>query len=79
MACGLPIVTTDVGGIPEVLGDAGIVVKPEDVNLLSQAIKIPFLNNKIKEQKSILLKEKIQKYSWKNISKQILDVYKEVL
>ena len=71
--------STDVGGMPEVLGKAGIIVKPEDVRLLEQAIKTPFLNSKIKEQKTKLAKEKIKNYSWENISKRIVQLYEELL
>lgn len=44
MACGCPIVTTDVGAIPEMLdiekgGQCGICVKPRDVDALHYAIK----------------------------------------
>ncbi|MBR5907062.1 MAG: glycosyltransferase family 4 protein [Bacteroidales bacterium] len=44
MACGCPIITTDVGAIPEMLdikheGNCGICVKPHDVAALHEAIK----------------------------------------
>jgi alpha-maltose-1-phosphate synthase len=38
-AAGLPIVTTRTGGIPENIGEAGIVVKPGDVPAIAQALK----------------------------------------
>lgn len=38
-AAGLPIVTTRTGGIPENIGDAGILVEPGNVSDLAQAIK----------------------------------------
>ena len=38
-ACGLPIVTTNTGGIPENIGNAGIVVEPGNVTAISQAIQ----------------------------------------
>ena len=38
-AAGLPIVTTKTGGIPENIGDAGIVVAPGDIDALTTAIK----------------------------------------
>jgi len=38
-AMGLPIVTTDTGGIPENVGDAGIIVPPGDVNAITKAVK----------------------------------------
>jgi alpha-maltose-1-phosphate synthase len=38
MACGKPVVTTQSGSIPEVVGDAGTVVPPNDYIALAQAI-----------------------------------------
>lgn len=38
MSLGLPVVTTDHGGAPEVLGDAGLLVPPGDANALATAI-----------------------------------------
>jgi len=38
-ATGLPIVTTNTGGIPENVGDAGIVVPPGDVDAITKAVK----------------------------------------
>lgn len=38
-AAGLPIVTTRTGGIPENVGDAGIIVAPGDVDAMTQAVQ----------------------------------------
>ena len=38
MNCGVPVVASDVSSIPEVLGGAGTLVKPLDVDEMSQAI-----------------------------------------
>lgn len=38
-AAGLPIVTTNTGGIPENIGDAGIIVAPGDVDAMTKAVK----------------------------------------
>lgn len=45
-ACGLPIVTTRSGGIPENIGDAGIVVEPGDVPAIATALKSFILSSK---------------------------------
>lgn len=45
-ACGLPIVTTRSGGIPENIGDAGIVVEPGDISAIAEAIKGFIMNPK---------------------------------
>ncbi len=41
MACGLPVVTTDVGSIGEIVGDGetGVMVKPQDVEGLTAALR----------------------------------------
>lgn len=38
MACKTPVIGTNVGAIPEIIGDCGIVVQPRDCNQLKQAI-----------------------------------------
>ncbi|MEK7141252.1 MAG: glycosyltransferase family 4 protein [Patescibacteria group bacterium] len=45
-AAGLPIVTTRTGGIPENIGDAGIIVAPGDVNALTHAVQ-RFIDNTV--------------------------------
>jgi glycosyltransferase involved in cell wall biosynthesis len=45
-ACGLPIVTTRSGGIPENIGDAGILVPPGDVSAITEALKSYILSPK---------------------------------
>ena len=39
MACGVPVVVSDVASLPEVAGKAGIYVKPDDINSLASGIK----------------------------------------
>ncbi|MFM8303852.1 MAG: glycosyltransferase family 4 protein [Actinomycetota bacterium] len=39
MACGVPVVASDSGSLPEVVGDAGVLVPPGDVVALSNALK----------------------------------------
>lgn len=39
MANGLCVIASDVGGIPELIGDAGVSIKPDDVEGLAQALR----------------------------------------
>lgn len=45
-ACGLPIVTTRSGGIPENIGSAGVVVEPGDIPAIADALKSFILSPK---------------------------------
>jgi glycosyltransferase involved in cell wall biosynthesis len=38
IAAGLPVVATAVGGVPEIVGDAGVLVPPRDVEALARAL-----------------------------------------
>jgi len=38
MACGTPVVGSNRGGIPEVLGEAGILVNPDEVEAFADAL-----------------------------------------
>ncbi len=50
MACGKPVITTLSGSIPEVVGDAGILVQPNDHLSLYEAIKELILDKELREQ-----------------------------
>ena len=39
MACGTPVVAADAGSLPEVVGDAGLLVPPRDVAALADALE----------------------------------------
>ena len=39
LCCGLPVVATDVGGVPEAVGDDGAIVPSGDVEALARAIE----------------------------------------
>jgi glycosyltransferase involved in cell wall biosynthesis len=39
MACGVPVISTSGGALPEVVGEAGIIIPPADVKAMAEAIK----------------------------------------
>jgi glycosyltransferase involved in cell wall biosynthesis len=82
MACGVPIISTDVGGIPEIIQNMydGILIKPGLSKTLANSI-INLLENK-QLQKSIVqnAKETIRKkFSWSVNLDKILKIYTEAL
>lgn len=79
MATGLPVVSTKVGGIPYVVkdGDTGLLANYGDIDGFSHNM-ITLLNRQIRyNQISIRANQEAQQYRWKNISENIIRVYKK--
>jgi MMP alpha-(1->4)-mannosyltransferase len=80
MACGVPVVSTTGGALPEVVGDAGILVPPADPQALGQAI-----GNLIDHpEQALRLGQKgynrIQKqFTWKAAAQKTVACYREVI
>jgi len=78
MACGAPIVTSNTFAMPEVVGDAGLLVNPYDFQEIGDAI---YSLLKDKELREVLIKkglERVKIFSWEKAAKQTLAVYQEV-
>jgi len=81
MACGKPIVASDVGGLCEILEDGlnGFLVKPGNSDELARAIITLLKNDELREKIGSLNRAEVVKYSWDRIVDQIEKVYYEVL
>lgn len=73
-ACGTPVLTSNVSSLPEVAGDAAILVDPYDVESISQGMYQLVSNKKLTDQ----LREKgfarAKTFSWEKAAKQTLEV-----
>lgn len=79
MACGTPVVTSNVASLPEVVGDAGIMVSPLDIQGLASAVHDVLTDAPLRES---LVKKglaRVQKFSWDCAAKSIDRVYSQVL
>ncbi|NOQ55328.1 MAG: glycosyltransferase [Nanohaloarchaea archaeon] len=81
MACGTPVITSNVGGVDEfIINDkTGLLVPPKDVKSLEEAI-ISLINNKDKRERIAINARKAveEKYSWEKIADSIIKVYEDV-
>ncbi len=80
MASGTPVIGSSVGGIPEVIGDCGLIVEPGNPKKLSDAV-ITFLDDEnLREKFGRKGRKRVEeKYSWDIVGKNIINVYKEVM
>lgn len=78
MACGTPVITSNTSSLPEVVGNAAIMVDPFDVAALSSAIEQCIKND---ELSGFLIKRGIARsklFDWKNTAKNTLMVYEDL-
>lgn len=79
MSCGAPVIASDRGSIPEVLGGAGLICDAEDDGTLAQMIGALLLNA---ESRAIIRKrgyERAQDFSWTKTAQAILHSYQLAL
>jgi glycosyltransferase involved in cell wall biosynthesis len=79
MACGTPVVTSNLSSIPEVTGNAAILLEPTDVTGIVNAIINLKLNPAYRQELSNkgLIRSKF--FKWERTAEKIINVYKQVL
>jgi glycosyltransferase involved in cell wall biosynthesis len=75
MACGTPVVTSTGGALPEVAGQAALIVDPYDVEGLVAAIIQAADDQSLRERLSGLGRERAQRYSWSSAVDRLVDAY----
>ncbi len=81
MACGTPLVTTDAGALPEVVGtQAGLRVKAGDVGELTAALELVLDSPGLQEQLGRAGRRRVlASYTWRSAAERTADWYAEVL
>lgn len=80
MACRVPVISTTGGALPEVLGDAGVLVPPGDAHALEGAI-IDLLDDPDKRDRLAQAGyDRVKKhFTWHKTAKDVVEVYREAL
>jgi glycosyltransferase involved in cell wall biosynthesis len=80
MACGVPVISTTGGALPEVVGDAGILVAAADSEALADSIKDLFDNpEKAREIGAAGYKRVHDLFTWKKAAEKTVEVYREAI
>ena len=79
MRCGVPVVGSNVSSIPEIIGDAGFLVDPHNIEELSDAIKQMVGSSTTHRHYSQLALQRAAHFSWRKTAQQTLEVYMKVI
>ncbi len=80
MAAGLPVVASDVGGIPEVVrhGETGLLVPPGDVAALAAALDRLVADPGLRDSLAAGARRRAADYSWPSLAARVAELYRRV-
>jgi len=79
MSCGTPVVVADRSSLPEVVGDAGLLVDPDDPEDIAAGL-VSVLNDEVEQgrlRRAGL--ERADEFSWRRVARETQTVYEDIL
>lgn len=78
MTCGAPVIVSNTSALPEVVGDAGLMVNPHDIDGLTVAMWRMLTDEDLRQSYIDKGLKRAKKFSWQETAKKTLEVYHKV-
>lgn len=78
MACGIPVIASRAGSIPEVTGDAAVLIDPYDVQGMADAKEAVLGNPGMREAMRRKGLEQAKRFSWERTAAMVFEILREV-
>ncbi|UCF87756.1 MAG: glycosyltransferase family 4 protein [Nitrospiraceae bacterium] len=79
MACGTPVISSNGGSLPEVVGEAGILFNPSDSQQLGERLLTVIYNKSLQKEMRLKGFQQVKQYSWERTAKDIVHSCEEAL
>ena len=79
MACGTPVVTSNCSSLPEVVGEAAMLVNPDNVFDIARGIREVLEDDDLRKRMAVDGLRQVSRFSWGKTALQVLDVYREAV
>jgi glycosyltransferase involved in cell wall biosynthesis len=79
MACGTPVITSNTSSLPEVVGDAALIVDPYDIDALAVMIKRALFDEDLRTDLRRRGMQRAAQFTWERTACETLEVYRHVL
>jgi glycosyltransferase involved in cell wall biosynthesis len=79
MACGTPVITSNVSSIPEVVGDAAVMIAPENISDLADAMQLLMSDDDQRIALRYAGNQRASLFSWRRTAAQTLRIYNKHL
>lgn len=76
--CGTPVIASNAASIPEVVGDAGLLLDPDDVDGLAQAMQRVVEDQELRQQLVVRGKERVKQFSEEQLFKETWEVIRSL-
>ena len=77
MSCGTPVVASRVSSMPEIAGDAALLVDPHDVDSIAQALERVLVDRTLRERMAEEGIRRSQPFTWERTARETLAAYEE--
>lgn len=77
MATETPVISSNNSAIPEIAGDAALLIDPTDPDAICAAIEEMIGNDKLRKEKIAAGKEQVKLYSWEKSAEKLIQIYKK--
>jgi glycosyltransferase involved in cell wall biosynthesis len=78
MACGTPVITSNVSSLPEVTGDAALLVDPYSAEAIADAMRRVLTDTALRSDLSVRGLARAREFSWARAAQQVRRIYGEV-
>lgn len=79
MACGIPVITSNRASLPEVAGDAAILVDPLDAKFLAREMERVLLDGALRKELQKKGLQRAAQFSWRQNAEETLELFKRVV
>lgn len=75
MACGVPVITSNISSMPEVAGNAALLVNPNSITDMKKKVELLFADKKLQDSLTKKGFDRAKKFTWKKCAEQTAAVY----
>jgi glycosyltransferase involved in cell wall biosynthesis len=79
MASGTPVITSNLSSLPEVVGDAALLIDPYDADAIADAMRRVLLDSDLREDLRHRGLRRVPEFSWDRSVRRVREIYEEVL
>jgi glycosyltransferase involved in cell wall biosynthesis len=79
MACGTPVITSNLSSLPEVTGDAAILIDPYNVDEMAAAMQAVAKETELRSRLRVLSLQRASQFSWAKTGQATVEILQRYL